>query len=88
MRVPQPKPPALPRITLTGITTILGNKRALITVAGPGKTSQSYMLTEGQGEDEIEVLRIDEKKGAVEVRNHGTIQTLSFDDSPPSEKTL
>src|SRR5262249_45052252 len=48
-------------ITLTGITTILGNKRALMNVQVPGKTAQPLILAEGQREGEIEVLEIDEK---------------------------
>jgi hypothetical protein len=79
------KPTAL-KITLTGITTILGNKRVLMkTAAPPGKpgeppkTEQSYILTEGQREGEIEVIEIDEKAGSVKVSNAGTVQTLTFE---------
>src|SRR6188472_2241935 len=38
---PEEKKVDLPPITLTGITTILGNKRALMNVQSPGKTAQS-----------------------------------------------
>ncbi len=79
------KPTAL-KITLTGITTILGNKRVLMkTAAPPGKpgeppkTEQSYILTEGQREGDIEVIEIDDKAGSVKVNNAGTIQTLTFE---------
>lgn len=79
------KPTAL-KITLTGITTILGNKRVLIKTAPPPgkpgaepKTDQSYILTEGQREGDIEVLEIDEKLGSVKVNNAGTVQTLTFE---------
>src|SRR5690242_1103292 len=55
------------KITLTGITTIIG-KRALLKTppppSKPGETSkgeQSYILAEGQREGDIEVLEIDEK---------------------------
>jgi hypothetical protein len=79
------KPQTL-KITLTGITTIFGNKRVLMKTAPPPvkpgegpKTDQSYILTEGQREGDIEVLQIDEKLGSVKVNNGGTIQTLTFE---------
>jgi hypothetical protein len=90
-----PPPPADPaeankgqvlKITLTGITTILGNKRVLMKTAPPPgkpgeppKTEQSYILTEGQREGEIEVIEIDDKAGSVKVNNAGTVQTLTFE---------
>jgi hypothetical protein len=73
---PPPAPPL--KITLTGITTILGNKRALMSVAIPNKQPESYILTEGQRQGEIEVLQINEKAGTVKVKNHGIEQTLDF----------
>ena len=91
LRAPAPPPTltnppaALPKITLTGITTILGNKRALMKVipAGekPGQTNkeQSVILTEGQREGEVEVLQIDERLGSVKVNNSGTVMTLTFE---------
>ena len=83
--VPAEPPPApAPKITLTGITTILGNKRALMKVQEPAKPPQparelSYILTEGQRDGDIEVLEIDEEAGTVKVNNHGTVQELNFD---------
>jgi hypothetical protein len=79
---PPPVPP--PRITLTGITTILGNKRALMKALEPPKPPEparevSYILAEGQRDGDIEVIAIDERAGSVKVNNHGTIQELSFD---------
>jgi hypothetical protein len=74
----QPPPPPPSKITLTGITTLLGNKRALLSVAVPGKQPDNLMLTEGQRDNEIEVLQIDEKAGSVKVLNHGVEQTLDF----------
>ena len=83
------KPPPL-KITLTGITTILGNKRALLKTAPPpgkpgepAKTEQSYILTEGQRDGDIEVLEIDDKAGSVKVNNSGTIMTLTFEKDGP-----
>jgi hypothetical protein len=79
------KPPPV-KITLTGITTILGNKRALMKTPPPTgkpgdqpKGEQSYILTIGQREGNIEVLDIDEKAGSVKVNNAGSIVTLTFE---------
>ena len=79
-------PPAqVQKITLTGITTILGNKRALMKVLPallkPGETAKelSLILTEGQRESDIEVLQIDEKVGSVIVNNSGAVMTLTFE---------
>lgn len=77
------KPPP-PKITPTGITTILGNKRALFKVQMPAKPpepakEQSFILTEGQREGQIEVLEIDEKLGAIKFNNFGTVVTLTLE---------
>jgi hypothetical protein len=78
--------PTVVKITLTGMTTILGNKRVLMKTAPPPgkpgegpKSEQSYILTEGQREGDIEVIEIDEKGGSVKVNNGGTLQTLTFE---------
>jgi hypothetical protein len=70
-----------PKITLTGITTILGQKKTFLTIPPikPGTPPESMMLAEGQAMNEIEVKRIDEKAGIVEVMNHGRPQTLDFE---------
>lgn len=85
---PATQPAALPKILLTGITTILGNKRALLkkappSAAGPGGKEESLFLTEGQREGEIEVLQIDEKAETVKVNNSGTVMTLTFQKEEP-----
>jgi hypothetical protein len=84
-----------PGLILEGITTILGNKRAVVRqlpkpepgrAATPGQ-GVSVMLTEGQSEGEVEVLEINEKAGEVRVKNAGAIVTLSFEKDgvkPPS----
>ena len=85
---PLPKPednkPPPAKITLTGITTILGNKRALMKVQVPAKPGepakeQSYILTEGQRDGEIEVLEINELEGSVKVNESGLVTLLTFD---------
>ncbi len=80
---PGPPPPPLPEITLTGITTILADKRALVKIhypagpAGPAK-EEEFILKPGERAGAVEVLAIDEKAGRVEVNNHGTVMTITF----------
>jgi hypothetical protein len=74
----------LPKLILTGITTILGNKRVLmkeLPVAGGPEQGKEIplMLTEGQREADVEVLEIDERAGRVRVNNSGTPMMLSFE---------
>ena len=78
-----PQLAALPRIKLTGITTILGKKQALLLVEVPARPQSparddSCILTEGQSDGEIEMIAIDDKEGTVKVKNHCTLQTLDF----------
>jgi hypothetical protein len=80
---PEPKPSDLPPITLTGMTTILSSKRALLNVQPPGKPLQSFILAEGQRDGDIEVLEIDEKAGSVKVSQGGTIIPLTFEKNGP-----
>ena len=70
-----------PKITLTGITTILGKKVTFLTIppTKPGAPPESIMLAEGQAQSEIEVKSIDERAGVVQVMNHGESETLNFE---------
>jgi len=84
--VVQPQqPPQLPKLILTGITTILNSKRALLKLlpvgAGPADAAKalSLILTEGQSESGVEILEINEKANTVRVNNSGTPMTLDFD---------
>ncbi len=79
--IPPPLPP--PKITLTGITALCGNKRALLkwleaTKPGQAPKEQTCILTEGQRQDDVVVLEIDVQAGTVKVNNHGVVQTVSF----------
>lgn len=83
------KPPP-PKLTLTGIMTIFGKKQALLKApaspAPPPKPGQppeqpkehSYILAEGQREDGITILQIDDKSKSVKLDAEGTIFTLTF----------
>ncbi len=79
--VDTPQGPPPPKITLTGITTILGPTEALYKVSGvpqigkPPK-DESYILQEGQGQDDVVVEHIDMAKGIVTFNNHGVVQEI------------
>ena len=80
-----------PKIFLTGITTVLGRKIALMKATIPDKPSegnkagapkeQSFMLGEKERDGDIEVLSIDDKARTVRVSNFGTEQTVDFDNN-------
>jgi hypothetical protein len=77
---PKPLPP---KVAVVGITTILTHKCAILKwPAGPGDPSRtrSFVMTEGQRVDEIEVLQIDEKSGSVKLNNHGVVQLVGIGD--------
>ena len=84
---PPPKPTPLPKITLTGITTILGRRVAFITINGvkAGDAPQSVMVTEGEVVNGVEVKNIDEQAGIVNVVNGGESQILDFDPAKTSD---
>ena len=85
---PEANKPPPPKITLQGITTFGGIKRALFKVqippkpGDPAKGEQSFILAEGQRDGDIEVLEIDPKPpGSVKVNNFGTIVSLNFENN-------
>jgi hypothetical protein len=74
-----------PKITLTGITTIFGPAEALYKVGAYNKNGkqvpdQSYILTEGEGQDDVEVTAIDTQKNIVTFNNHGETQVIPLTD--------
>jgi hypothetical protein len=81
---PTIEPPV--KITPNGIMTIFGQLQVLFKVAAskPGDKENSYILTEGQGQDDIEVTKIDEKAGIVTFNNHGIVQALPLVPATPS----
>jgi hypothetical protein len=83
--ITQPEPPA--KITPNGIMSIFGRVQVLFKVTGapkPGKPAgdTSYILSEGQRQDDIEVTHIDEKSGIVTFNNHGMVQELPLTKTP------
>lgn len=74
------------KITLLGITSISGNKRALLKVESPGTSpgiprAQSLLLSEHEKGGSIEVLDIDEKAGNVRVNNSGLVTLVTFPET-------
>ena len=78
----------LPKITPNGIMKLFGKLQVLFKVAGtPAKPGQpakdeSYVLAEGERQDEIEVQKIDEATSTITFDNHGTIQSLPLVAGP------
>jgi len=73
------------KIIPNGIMSIFGQLQVLFKVAAkPGGKDAAYMLTEGQRQDDIEVVRINEKAAIVTFNNHGIVQDLPLVVTPPS----
>lgn len=83
----KPEPPS--KITPDGIMTIFGGTpQVLFKVDVPAHppvpaSEKSYILSEGQGQDGIEVTHIDVKGGMVTFNNHGVVQELPLVKAPP-----
>ncbi|MCX8090945.1 MAG: hypothetical protein N3I86_08440 [Verrucomicrobiae bacterium] len=85
----KPPAPPPPPIELQGISVLFGKKRVLFTVTVPGgkpgapPERKALILAEGERQDEVEVLEIDEKSGTVKFNNHGQedLKTLAKDSS-------
>jgi hypothetical protein len=76
-----PPPPATPPATveLTGITSILSSKRALLEITpGPGKPPIKPILAEGERIESVEVVLIDVEKNQVTIRNGGIETNITF----------
>ena len=81
-----PEPPS--KITLNGIMDIFGTDQALFYVDVPPRPptpakQKSYILSEGQRQDDIEVTHIDVKKNVVTFNNHGVVQELPLVKAAP-----
>ncbi len=75
--------PPLPTLLLTGITTILGKKQALLKIRFPPSLGhlpkeESCILAEGEKDGAVQVLEIEVKEARVRVSNSGTLMTLTF----------
>ena len=70
-----------PKITPNGIMSIFGKYQVLFKTPGKVKAGQppkeeSYVMGEGDRQDDIAVMKIDDKAGVVTFDNHGVIQEL------------
>ncbi len=88
---PEPPPVSPNSLKLTGITTLLGGKRAMFVVEEPGKTNLvSDLVREGDWDTYItnlQVLSIDERAGSVRVMYGGKELALNFKEhgiKPPT----
>lgn len=89
---PKPPPPPLPKVLLEGITTIFGDKRAVLKVKFPAvppkpAKEESYILTEGQRSGAIKLLAINEKTETVKVDDCGTVLEVTFEPTRPPPAT-
>ncbi len=82
---PEPPKPPPPKLTLQGIHYLMGHWQVLFKAPAPVKPGEApkgdvgYVLSEGEAEADVEVLKIDGKEGRVTFKNHGQEQTLSMD---------
>jgi hypothetical protein len=70
-----------PKITPNGIMTLFGKLQVLFKVAGVARPGQppkdeSYVMSEGDRQDDIEVQKIDEPSATITFNNHGVVQQL------------
>ena len=86
---PPPAPPEQPKpaikLSLQGITDILGRKQVLIKVQVPAKPPEpakevSLVLSEGEREEDVEIVSIDRDGGVVKILNGTTPDTLTLKD--------
>jgi hypothetical protein len=71
-----------PEITLNGIMTIFGDKRALFKMRTQSGEEKSFILSEGQRDGDIELLSVDIKQNTITVNNRGVIQTVAICKAP------
>jgi len=80
---PAGPPVALPKVILTGITTMFGPPKALIeiTEAEPGKAAsiRRPILREGEKDGTVEVVSIDAANASVRIKNSGFETNLNFE---------
>ena len=78
-QLPPPEPP--PKITPNGIMNIFGRLQVLFKVAVkplPGQPAKdaAYVMSVGERQDDVAVVKIDQPDGIITFNNHGTIQEL------------
>ena len=81
-----PKDPP-PKITPNGIIALFGKLEVLFKVAvkpAPGQPAKdaAYVMAEGERQDDIEVMKIDQAGEKITFRNHGEVQELALAEAP------
>lgn len=80
-----PAPPAT--VELTGITSILTSKRALLEIVpGPGKPMLKPILGEGERVESVEVVSINVEKNEVTIKNGSLVTNLTFKVAKSTDK--
>ena len=70
------KPP--PDLKLTGLVAVPPTKKVSFYVLEQGKAPKSYVLGEGEQQDDIQVVKIDGSEQTVRVKNQGVYVVLDF----------
>lgn|GEM_PF-6567657 len=79
---PPPPPPVPSNVTLTGFSLWQGRKKVYLQISAPGSKAPSYHdMEEGDVQDDIEILGIDEKNETAKIRNAGQEYTLNFKEN-------
>lgn len=79
---PPPPPPTPSNVTLTGFSLWQGRKKVYLQISAPGSKAPSYRdMEEGDVQDDIEILGIDEKNETARIRNAGQEFTLNFKEN-------
>lgn len=79
---PPPPPPTPSNVTLTGFSLWQGRKKVYLQISAPGSKAPSYHdMEEGDVQDDIEILAIDEKNETAKIRNAGQEFTLNFKEN-------
>lgn len=78
-----PVPPPVPsNVTLTGFSLWQGRKKVYLQISAPGSKAPAYRdMEEGDVQDDIEILAIDEKRETARIRNAGQEFTLNFKEN-------
>ena len=83
---PEPEPEPELTIYLTGITTLLGTKKAFLKTDDPKETDKAkkfhyYAMKEGESRDGLEVVSIDVETGSVKINHKSVARELNLKDN-------
>ena len=87
--IPVVAAPPLPNVLLAGITTLMGNTRAVLRVPRaarppePAKEISLFLSAGGPAEEGVRVLEINVAAGTVKIENNGTVQDLDITKNAP-----